>query len=161
MIDGVISGILGGMLADPLGNYLSRFRYRTVFLGVFVLTILGLIIFFVGVDIYVRFVDGKVPKGSLLDVWFVPPMVSLVIATLCVFMKACAPLLTWKEAETILLNVGYARTVGGQGDVAFEKDKIRFVARNAERVVPERIEVWNKGIRKLDVILRPRPTGRR
>ncbi|HEX7803738.1 MAG TPA: hypothetical protein VF471_13375 [Pseudoxanthomonas sp.] len=159
--DGLLSGLLGGMLADPLGNYSSRFRYRTVFLGGFALTFLAMGAFFIASDLYFRFVEGSVPKGSL---WGLLPGllgISLFGGTLGVFLKACAPLLAWKEAETILHNTGYVRTVGEEGEVIFAKGEVLFIARNAESVVPERIECWNKGIRKLDVILRPRPARKR
>ena len=149
------------MLADPLGNYSSRFRYRTVFLGGFVLAFVGLVIFFAASDLYFRFVEGNAPKGSLWSLWPGLLCLSLFWATVGVFLKAIAPLLTWQEAEAILHNTGYVRTVGEEGEVIFTKDKVRFVARNAISVVPERIECWNKGIRKLDVILRPRPAQKR
>ncbi|HEX7803740.1 MAG TPA: hypothetical protein VF471_13385 [Pseudoxanthomonas sp.] len=164
MMDGVLSGLLGGMLADPLGNYLCRFRYRAVFLGGFSLTFIGFGFFYLVVTLHATFFDGKeVLMGRLfsLDMLLMLICISLLGATLGVFLKACAPLLTWQEAEAILRNTGYVRTVGEEAEVIFTKEKVRFIARNATSVVPERIECWKNGIRKLDVILRPRPARNR
>lgn len=163
-MDSIISGLLGGILADPLGNYSSRFRYRTVFLGGFALTFIGFFVFYFGLALYVTFIDDKGGAfGKLFSLEMLLPVVgiSLLGATLAIFLKACAPLLTWQEAEAILRNTGYVRTVGEEGEVIFTKNTVRFIARNAESVVPERIECWNDGTRKLDVVLRPRPARKR
>lgn len=156
-MDGLLSGLLGGVLSDPLGGYASRFRYRTVFLAGFALTFLGMGGFFLVSDLYFRFVEGNVPKGSLWNLLLTLTGISLLGATLGIFLKACGPLLTWQEAEEILRNTGYVRTVGEEGEVIFTKEKVRFIARNATSVVPERIECWKNNIRKLDVMLRQRP----
>jgi hypothetical protein len=164
MIDGLLSGLLGGMLADPLGNYLSRFRYRTVFLGGSFLTFIVMGAIFTANATYATFAVGKEDAmRELISIEMALPLVgiSLLFGMLGILLKSAAPLLTWEQVETILGNDGYVRTVSEGGAVSFTKEDVHFIARNAESSVPERIECWNRGKRKLDVILRPRPVRER